>query len=231
MGINKNLIIVNMNINKLVLIGVIFGLFLSSCTKNEAALDIIIKVDKTEIFAGENAVFSITGYADFVTFYNGEDSSHSYSNYPLVDGVTADFGNFTNTYNKHGVFNATFIASSYGEWGTESLIQQFDFTINVIDNRTGISSFKVKKAGLGGNEYFGEINEDSGIISVVTNSGTDISNMQTSIITDSNDALVFNNDIIVENNDKFDYSGDNVIFTVEALDGTKRDWTILVSND
>ena len=220
-----------MNRNKLILIGIIFGLFLSSCTKNEAELDISVVIDDTEVIAGQDAVFTITGYADFVTFYNGGDSSHSYSNYPLVDGLKVDFGNFTHTYNKHGVVNATFIASSYGEWGEESLIQQFDFTINVTDNRTGISSFKVKKAGLGGNEYFGEINEDSGTILVVTNSGTDISNMQTSIITNSDDAIVFNNDIIVENNDKFDYSGENVIFTVEAPDGTKRDWTVLVSND
>lgn len=220
-----------MKFNKLLLIWVIVGMFLSSCTKNEVELDITVKIDTKDIIAGQKAVFTITGDAEFVTFYDGRDSATSYANYPLSKGRSVQIGEISQVYTKHGSANATFIASSYGDWGEESTTQQFDFIIDVKDNRTGVSSFMIKKVGLGGVEYYGIINEDNGTISVITPAGTDVSNMQTTLIAESVDAKIWYGSAIIGDNYKIDYSGDNVILTIEAPDGTKQDWEVIVTNN
>ena len=204
---------------------------LSACTKNEAVMDINVTIDNNDISAGQKVVFSITGQADFITFYNGVDSASSYSNYPLSSGLPVGVGEVQYLYNSQGTFDGTFIATSYGDWGQEAHIQQFDFKINVVDDRTGIQSFMVKKSGLGGVEYYGTADEENGTITVITAPGTRITRMLTTIITESVDSKVFLDGIEFVNKSKIDYSQGEVIYTVEAPDGTRKDWAVTVHND
>ena len=209
---------------------IVLGSILSSCTKNEAVLDINVTVNRNDIFAGQEAIFNISGQAEFVAFYSGADSASSYSNYPLCSGLPVNIGEVKKKYNTQGTYTATITVASYGDWGQEAQTQQFDFEINVVDNRTGIKSFKVKSGGLLGKEYTGVINDDNSTITVQTDSGTRITKMTTTLITESNDAIVELDGEEFVNKSKVDYSLGDVIYTIEAPDGTKRDWTVTVLN-
>lgn len=209
---------------------ILSSILLSSCTKNDLPLDLNVTVNSNDVYAGQDVIFEVSGEAEFVTFYNGADSATSYSNYPFCKGLPVKVGEVKTVYNTQGSYTATFIATSHDNWGNDSETKQFNFIINVVDNRTGVKSFSVKTGGLLGNEYEGVIDEDNSAIAVTTDPDTDISNMLTIFITESNDVTVELDGAEFENKSKVDYSAGSKVFTVIAPDGTKQMWTVTVSN-
>jgi len=201
-----------------------------SCTKNDAELNISITTESNKAYAGQEVVFSIKGDADFITFYNDADSATDYNNYPLAQGIPVDTGTVSYTYYSQGVYNPVFIALSYGDWGEKTLTEEFKFEIEVIDNRTGIKAFSVKTSGLFGQVYSGTIDDEAGTVNVETPPGTKINNLTTTLIPESNAAKIYLDGEEFINKSRVDYSSGSKIFIVEAPDGTKRDWTVTVSN-
>jgi hypothetical protein len=221
----------DMKMNKLIIGIVVTGIFITACTKNETGLDVNVSlVNNDQIMAGQEVIFNVTGQAEFITFYSGNDSASNYNNYPLASGLPVDVGEVKYVYNKQGIYNAAFIASSFSDWGSNEKMMRIDFEINVIDNRTGIMSFSVKTSGLFGKVYYGTIDEEAGTINVETPPGTKINKLTTTLITVSNDAKVYLDGEEFVNKSKVDFSLGSKIFTIEAPDGTKREWTSTVTN-
>lgn len=224
----------------IIMIGAIAA-FISSCTKIEPDLSVDIVADKTNVIAGEEITFTINGHADFVTFYNGLDSSSTYDYYPFpVDEFPLGTGarkikvkdkSFTQVYtNMHGIVVSTAIASSNGAWGEEEVIKRFDFEISVTDNRTGISEVTIRKSGLGGAEYATSINNENHTITFTVPEGTNVSKIVTKIIPLSTGAMILDKDgNEFKNNTVYDYSSGSLAFKVLAADGvTIQDWIIQV---
>ncbi|MEN8230497.1 MAG: DUF5017 domain-containing protein [Bacteroidota bacterium] len=214
-------------------VAVFFGLLAMSCTSEPAILDLEISVSSTEANAGDPVLFTFTGDTDFLTFYSGE-TGKTYAQYPnaiaqtvnLVSGETT----FAYTYsNLNETVTATFIAASHGNWGEESKMEQFDFDLNIADNRTGITSFTVKTGGLFGKQFEGVINEENSSISVIVDPGTPLTAMTTIISTESTLAELYLNGTLFENKSKVDYSGEDVVFQVRAAGGSIQEWIVLIT--
>lgn len=207
------------------------GIFFSSCVKEPAELDLNIEVNNTNVDAGESVIYTISGKADFLTFYTGLPGA-TFAEYPAAVAITVDPGQeqFEYTYNNlNETVTATFIASSHGNWGTDAKVSQFDFNITVSDNRTGVVSFTIKTGGLFGKSFTGVVNEESSTISVNVDQGTNVSSVTTTIIPESTLAKVYLNGAEFVNKSKVDYSQGTVVFEVRAVGGATQDWTILIN--
>ena len=138
------------------------GTIFSSCVKEPAELNLNIEVEKTDVEAGESVVYTISGKADFISFYSGLPGA-SFEDYPAANAIsvaTVRSDPFEYIYNNlHETVTATFIASSHGNWGNDVKVSQFDFNITVTDNRNGLASFTIKTGGLFGKSFTGVINE------------------------------------------------------------------------
>jgi len=214
------------------LTGVLALGFTGSCTKEPAELNLQITVDKTTYVAGEEVIFNISGKSDFLTFYNGLEGS-KYEDYPQAGNESVPYNSKSLTFSKkynnfNGQVTATFIATSYGNWGEDEKIQQFNFTLDIKDNRTSIISCVLKTAGLFGKEFQGVVNEDNTTITVSVPTGTNISKLTTSLITESPLSLIYFNDVVFKNKSTVDFSAGVVIFEVVAADGTTQNWSVQV---
>ena len=215
-----------------IILFLVAGTLFSSCVKEPAELDLNIEVEKTEVEAGESVIYTISGKADFLTFYSGLQGA-SFAEYPAATAISVDAvrsDQFEYTYNNlHETVTATFIASSHGNWGTDSKVSRFDFNITVTDNRTGIASFTMKTGGLFGKSFSGVVNEESSTISVNVDQGTNVSSVTTTIIPESTLAKVYINGEEFVNKSKVDYSQGTVIFEIRGAGGATQDWTILIN--
>lgn len=220
--------------NPIIAFTAILVILLSSCVKEPAVLDLDISIAETEVNAGEAVVFSFAGNADYITFYPGLEGQ-SYGEYPYATSLSVSLAgsdNFEYIYNHiHQTVTATFVAASYGNWGEESMMEQFDFDITVSDNRTGILSFTAKSSGLFGQTFDGIINEDNSTISLSVSAGTNLTALTTSLITESILAKVKLNGADYVDKSLVDYSGDNVVFQVVAAGGNTQDWTVLINTN
>lgn len=217
--------------NIVVTIGIILGVLVTSCNSEPALLDLEITVS-SEVYAGTPVVFTIKGDADFLTFYSGLEGS-LYSEYPdalaVNVGLLRDTTTFEYTYVLNETVTATFIASSYGDWGEESKVEQFNIDLDVVDKRTGITYFAVKTGGLFGKLYEGVIDGGNSTINVTVDQGTSITAMTTFITPESPLAELYLNSAPFENKSQVDYSGNNVVFEVRAADGTTQEWMVLIT--
>lgn len=214
-----------------ILLSVMLGVFLG-CTREPANLEgFNVIADNTDILAGNSVTFTIEGYADFVTFYSGQTGS-VYANYPTDKGQVIDLkASRTKVikYNRQGQYTATFIGASSGNWGEEYKTVVKEFVINVTDNRTGISSFSVFTGSLVNQvEYKGVINSESKTIVINVPAGTNITNLKTSLLTDSPDAVVQVNGVTFVNNSRLNYTNP-VTFHVIAPNGDTADWIVTIN--
>ena len=123
-----------------VIVGLVIG-----CTKEPPENTFDVSPSATDITAGSAIDFTITGTADFITFYSGIDGSR-WEMYPEEKGATVNITNsnvFSRVYNTQGEFTTTFVASSYGNWAEDEETVIKEFHISVIDNRTGIADFRI----------------------------------------------------------------------------------------
>jgi hypothetical protein len=205
----------------------------SSCTKEPAILDLEITVDKTSFIAGEEILFTFNGNADFLTFYDGLPANE-YNNYPNAGSEIIPFSGGSATFSKtyssfHGQITATFVASSYGNWSEDIIIEQFDFVLDISDNRTGLISCTLKTPGLFGEEFPGVINDENFTISVSMPTGTNVSKLTTSLISESPLSTIYINDVEFSNKSSVDFSTGSVIFKVVAADGSSQEWTVVIN--
>lgn len=217
----------------ILLTGLVLAGCFNSCTKEPAILDLEITVDKTSFIAGEEIIFTITGNADFITFYDGLPANE-YTDYPNAGNEIIPYSGesttFSKTYNSfHGQITATFVAASYGNWSEDEIVKQFDFILDISDNRTGLVSCILKTPGLFGEEFTGAINEDNFTISVSMPTGTNVSKLTTSLITESPLAVVYLNDEEFQNKSSVDFSAGSVVFEVVAADGSIQEWTVVIN--
>lgn len=208
-------------------------LALWSCNSEPAVLDLKIDLASTDVQAGEAVVFTISGNADFITFYSGEEGNN-WSDYPNANSRNVVYGGEEITYeyiytNLNETINATFVASSYGDWSEDVQMEVFDFDISVTDDRTGIIDFSVKTGGLFGSEFAGIINEETSTISVNVTTGTPLTAMTTFITTESTIAEIWKDGARWENKSAVDYSSGSVVFEIRSAAGPTAEWTVIVS--
>lgn len=216
---------------RIYLIGTSLLIAVLGCTREPADLEgFNVIADNTDILAGNSVTWTIEGHADFVTFYSGQPGS-VYANYPTDKGEVVDLKasrTKVRVYNKQGQYTATFIGASSGNWGEEYKTIIKEFVINVTDNRTGISSFSIYVGSiLNQVEYKGVINSDSKTIVINVPAGTNVTNLKTSLLTDSPDAVVQVNGANFVNNGKYNYTN-SLVFHVIAPNGESADWTVTV---
>jgi len=202
------------------------------CTKEPPVMTFNVTPSATDVFAGTAIDYTITGEADFITFYAGTPGSE-WSEYPDNKGQNVNVRTsnvFSKVYNKQGVFTSVFVASSYGNWAEDEEVVIKEFEITVTDNRTGIADFRLITGSLlTQKEWPGEINTDNNTIVVEVDPGTSISNTKASLITDSPDAIVtVDGAEFINSKTRLNYTSP-VIFDIEAPDGSKGQWTVTVT--
>jgi len=216
---------------KLLALLVIVGL-VTSCTKEPPENTFGVSPSATDVLAGSAVDYSISGTADFITFYSGIEGSR-WEMYPEEKGVTVDISNsnvFSKVYNKQGEFTSTFVASSYGNWAEDEETVIKEFQITVTDKRTGIASFSIITGSIlsGYKEWQGTINTDNNTVVVEVSAGTNVTNAIAQVLTDSEDAVVKVKGAVFENKKtKLDYSSPQT-FKITAPDGSTANWTVTV---
>lgn len=212
------------------------GLCLSGCVKEDPVIGLTITPSATSVNAGEPIEFDIQGEADFLVFYSGLEGSR-FEDYP--NGATrevnmlAEDPSFSFTYrNFNGTVNAVFIATSHGNWGEDTEEQVFEFTFEISDNNTNISSASLKTAGLFGKVFEGEVStaDHTVTVNIPEADATDsqLASLTTNIVLESQlSELRFNGEVFM-NNSSVDFSSGSQTFTVEAVGGAVQEWTIVI---
>jgi hypothetical protein len=218
--------------NKTKLIIVAMTLLMAACTKEPAELTINIEPDSNLVDAGNSVTFSINGNYEFLTFYSGL-KGYEWENYPASRCVSVDLPEGSNTFlalynDTNGIVVSKFIATSYGNWGEEVITEIIEFEIKVNDNRTGISSVRIRYPENGSNKSAkGEISNDEGIVRFEVGTGADLSNVEIQSITPvSSKAKVFYNDKELTGSIKLDFESATPKFRILAANGeTTQDFT------
>jgi hypothetical protein len=199
------------------------------CTKEPPSIDgFSATVEDTDVDAGQLVKFTINkGDAEFITFFSGRTGS-VYANYPTDKGQQLDlqYSNlYTTTYNNQGVYTATVLAISYGNWSEDSKEKVVNFTINVTDNRTGFTSYKVKLSLT--KELKGSINTDAHTIRITFPAGSTLTQRSTLYTTESPNAKVYlADDTEISSGDKLDYTAEFTLKVV-APGGAEQVWTVI----
>ncbi len=120
--------------------GILLLTAIISCVKEpaiEPSLELSIEPSGT-IYVGNRVVFSITGEAELMTVYTG-DEGHVYDGSYGQTGVGVDRSedgtyNYAYRYKSAGDFTVTAIAVSYGNWGSEEIVKTVSQSISVLEN-------------------------------------------------------------------------------------------------
>lgn len=215
---------------------VAMGLAFSGCVKEDPVLGLTITPSATSVDAGQPIEFDIQGEADFLVFYSGLEGS-KYEDYPNAAtreiNMLADEPSFSFTYrNYNGTANAVFVATSHGNWGTDTEEQVYEFTFEISDNNTNISSATLKTAGLFGKVFEGEVSTQDHTVTVpipeADASDSQLSSLTTNIVLESQLATLKYNGSEFQNNTALDFSSGSQTFTVEAIGGATQEWEIIV---
>lgn len=218
--------------SKTKLIMVAFVLMMAACTKEPAMLNISIEAATDRVDAGNQITFTINGDYEFLTFYSGL-KGYEWGNFPASRCVNVDLPEGSNTFlalynDTNGVVVSRFIATSYGNWGEEVITEIIEFEIYVNDNRTGISSVRIRYPESGSNKSAkGEISNDEGIVRFEVGTAADLSNVEVLAITPvSSNAKVFYNEIELTGSIKLDFETGTPKFRILAANGeTTQDFT------
>jgi len=218
-----------MKTKKLIFAAVSIAMLAFGCTKEPPSIEgFSASVEDTDIDAGQQVIFTINqGDAEFVTFFSGKPGS-VYENYPEDNGIQLDLqfsDTYAVTYNEQGQFTATVLAISYGNWAEDVEQTQKTFTINVTDNRTGITSFIVK-LGLTA-QVKGVIDDNAKTIAVTFPAGTtNLLQRSTLFVLESATASAFDaGGAELESGAKLDFDADFTIRVV-APGGAEQIWTV-----
>lgn len=213
-----------------------FGLMLSGCVKEDPVLGISITPSATTVDAGQPIEFDIQGDADFLVFYSGLEGS-KFEDYPNAltreVNMLADEPSFSFTYrNFNGTANAVFVATSHGNWGEDTEEQIIEFTFEVSDNNTNISSATLKTAGLFGKVFDGVVSTDDHTVTfnipVTDASDSQLASLTTNVVVSSGLATLRLNGEVFQNNSSVDFSSLSRTFNVEAIGGATQDWEFII---
>ncbi len=171
--------------------------------------------------AGKAVVFNVSGQGDFLTFYPGTPSS-SYDSIPLHKGIRIRENSFTYTYSSEGVYKPTVVATSYGNWAEEEIVDVKSQEISVVDKRNEFTRFYFKSLDVNG------VIEEN-IISFSVSDANNITSLAASWIITSPDAKVYVGDIEQTNGEtKNDFSSP-VNYRVVSPSGDERVYTVQVA--
>jgi|AntRauTorckE5430_2_1112549.scaffolds.fasta_scaffold07528_2 hypothetical protein len=212
------------------------GLSLSGCVKEDPVLGLTITPSATTVNAGQPIEFDIQGDADFLVFYSGQEGSklEDYPNAATREvNMLAEDPSFSFIYrNFNGTVNAAFVATSHGNWGEDSEDQIFEFTFEVSDNNTNISSASLKTPGLFGKLFEGIVSTEDHTITVpipeADATDSQLASLTTNIVLESQlSTLLFNGEVF-QNNSSVDFSSGSQTFSVEAVGGATQEWTFVI---
>jgi hypothetical protein len=207
---------------------VLFFVIVSGC-KEEAVNDFDVLINSPDVKAGDTVVFNLKGKAEFVTFYSGQ-TGQKYEDYPNSEArqIDPNTTKFTFVYQEAGTINATFVATSFGNFSTVENERLITKTLQVVDGRTGIRSIEVK-TGATGVTYPGIVNATEGKIEIPVPSSLR-TNLVTNIGTHSPNATVLlADDSPFTNNSRVQFSFDTpVIFKVKAPNGEIKSWEAIL---
>ncbi len=208
----------------------------ASCTKEPAVLEgFNITASATDIIAGDAITFTIEGEMDFLTFFNGQPGNQ-WLEYPVDKGKVinlATAGEYTQTYQIHGTWTATFVASSYGNWSEDEQVETREFTITVTDNRTNVLDCDFIIGSLiSSATYEGVIDEESNLVTGTVPSDEKVTNVKINFTLESPYAeITVGGEPFVNNEQKVDLTNP-LVFTITSPDGSSEDWTLqLIKQD
>jgi hypothetical protein len=120
--------------------GILLLTAIVSCVKEPASkpsLELNIEPSGT-IHVGEEVVFTVTGEAEFMTLYTG-DEGHVYDGSYGQKGTGLDMNAdgkyiYVYEYESAGDYTVTAIAASYGNWGDEEIVKTVSQSVSVTDN-------------------------------------------------------------------------------------------------
>ncbi|MFA9389619.1 MAG: hypothetical protein ACERKD_07415 [Prolixibacteraceae bacterium] len=219
-----------MNKTRYLLSMLAFVFILAACTHEKPVQNISIVPASLEIDAGVPLEFEITGEYDFLTFYSGLEGSN-YDDYPDAKSKVIDIPEgesiFSTVYlDTNGIVLSKFIATTYGDWGTDLVQEVIEFEIKVNDRRTALQSFKMRADN---KSISGAIDNEKGEIVCTIPAGSDISSSVTSVSTLAANAQVFLDGKLYVDRSKLDYTKDTKVFTIMAVDGvTKQNFTVII---
>lgn len=172
------------------------------------------------IFAGSAIQMVFEGQGEFVTVYSG-DSKRIYGD-PESKGIRLTKETYGFTYSSQGEYEFTVVASSYGNWGEEEIVDVKSQTLFVQDRRNDIVQFKFK-----GLNQLGEFQGNDIIFNF--SDAIDITALKADWILASEDAEVFYGDApVVDEVTEMDYSNP-VVLTVVAPNGDSKDYTVTIN--
>ncbi|MEQ8704968.1 MAG: DUF5017 domain-containing protein [Phaeodactylibacter sp.] len=213
-----------------------FGFILSSCVKEDPVLGLTITPSATSVDAGQPIEFDIQGDADFLVFYSGLEGSR-FEDYPNANtrevNMLADEPSLSFIYrNFNGTVNAVFVATSHGNWGTDTEEQIFEFTIDISDNNINISSATLKTPGLFGKVFEGVVSTEDHTVTVnipeADATDSQLAALTTNIVLSSQLSTLRYNGEVFQNNSPVDFSSGSQTFNVEAVGGAVQEWSIVV---
>ncbi|RMG60235.1 MAG: DUF5017 domain-containing protein [Bacteroidetes bacterium] len=206
---------------------------LVGCMREDPVLELDISPSALMVDAGTPIDFTITGTADFLVFYDGTPG-REYANYPkataLSINMSVDNPTFSYTYNTNDTVTATFVASSYGNWSESREEKVFEFEFIILDNNTNLAFASLKTPGLFGREYEGVIDPDASTVTVTIPAGTNLSNLTTTLNTESNRATITLDGAPFANKSVVNFSSGSRTFRVTAAGGATQDWLVQVVN-
>ena len=213
-----------------------FSLFLSGCVKEDPVLGLSITPSATSVDAGQPIEFNIQGDADFLVFYSGLEGSRL-EDYPNVTtreiNMLADEPTFSFIYrNFNGTVNAAFIATSHGNWGEDTKEEIIEFTFEVTDNNTDISSATLKTPGLFGKVFDGVVSTADHTVTfnipVADASDSQLAALTTNVVVGSQLATLRLAGDVFQNNSSVDFSSGSKTFSIEAIGGATQDWEFII---
>ncbi len=222
------MVIINYNIIKMknlkfILIAVaVLMVGLTSCN-TEPALETdasftVENIDSLRAGTAVNVIWDGTG--EFATIYSGIEGN--VWGEEGARGTSVSGGSAALNYLVEGEYTVTMVATSYGDWAVEEIMDVKQQTITIVDSRKEITKFVLSDLKLVGTIMGTDI-----IFEVSDN--TDLSDQKATWDLSGADTKVFVNDVEqVKKSTLNDYSNP-VIFEVRAPDGTNTNYTVTVN--
>lgn len=195
---------------------------LLGCNKERALeTDASFTVESIDSLRAGTAVNVIhEGSGEFATFYSGVEGA--IWGEEGAKGTSVSGGSISVIYVAAGEYTVTMVATSFGNWAAEELMDVKQQTITVIDDRSEITKFVLTELKMVGTIIGTDITFE-------VSDNTDLSALSASWDLSGEDSKVYVNGVEqVEKKTKNDFSSP-VIFEVHAPDGSIRNYTVAVN--
>jgi hypothetical protein len=211
-------------LNYLLVAALVLTFAISGCNKERAIEpDASFTVENIDsLVPGTAVIVAFEGEGEFVSIYSGKKGQIWGDTVPATGSSVMNDGKFSLLYSGEGEYVVTVVATSFGNWSEEELMDVKQQTIAVVDNRTAFSKFGMKVPKMDG------IAIGSDIVFTMSDAN-DVTALKATWILASNLASVTVDGVVQKSGSTENDFTNPVLYTVLAGDGTSKTYTVTVN--